>query len=365
MRHPFHFLSFLAIPLIFLAALLQGLGFSQQLEKGLLHLLPMHLRPEAPRIILLSLEKGAAGDSPLDVAMVLRGLTQFHPECVIVNGKIEPEQGTVPLLPSIVARLTNHMGITLILPESPSPETLFRSVPLVRYSLWEKQSDWPILSGRSGPGTGAAYLPKDQPIGNNLPLLAKSSDGATIGSLWWWCLPWETRTHPPFLLCDTILLLGNHAPLHLNSSGEVSQSGTEGTFREIALDDFLLQIEQKERGIISPAFDTLWKNATVVLSTHDDPFTISKLAALLQEISFRRLPLWGQTMMMLAWMVLFLFIKNRRCGIDHLPRWLLPLLITLIVIFTTLLLMHQGIMIPFLPGIVTALLLFLCKSDKR
>ena len=360
MRHPFHFLSFLAIPLIFLAALLQGLGFSQQLEKGLLHLLPMHLRPEAPRIILLSLEKGAAGDSPLDVAMVLRGLTQFHPECVIVNGKIEPEQGTVPLLPSILARLTNHMGITLILPESPSPETLFRSVPLVRYSLSEKQSDWPILSGRSGPGTGAAYLPKDQPIGNhNLPLLAKSSDGATIGSLWWWCLPWETRTHPPFLLCDTILLLANHAPLHLTSSGEVSQSGNGETFREIPLDDFLLKIEQKERGVISPTFDSLWKNATVVLGTHDDSVTISMLAALLQAIFFRRLPLWSQTMMIRGWMFLFFLIKNRRGGIDQLPRWLLPLLITLIVIFTTLFLMHQGIIIPFLPGIVTALLLLL------
>ena len=285
MRHPFHFLSFLAIPLIFLAALLQGLGFSQQLEKGLLHLLPMHLRPEAPRIILLSLEKGAAGDSPLDVAMVLRGLTQFHPECVIVNGKIEPEQGTVPLLPSILARLTNHMGITLILPESPSPETLFRSVPLVRYSLSEKH---------------------------------------------------------------TILLLANHAPLHLTSSGEVSQSGNGETFREIPLDDFLLKIEQKERGVISPTFDSLWKNATVVLGTHDDSVTISMLAALLQAIFFRRLPLWSQTMMILGWMFLFFLIKNRRGGIDQLPRWLLPLLIT-----------HQGIIIPFLPGIVTALLLLL------
>ncbi len=359
MRRPFPIPILLAVLLIFLTALLQGLGFCQQLEKGFAHFIPVHLRPEPPRVILLSLENGVRGFSTLEVAMALRGLSQFHPECVLVNGEIEPEQGSVPLLPSILARLTNTAGITLILPQPPSPEAHFRAVPLVRYSLRSSKKTWPVLPGRCTPGTGAAYLPEKQEGDENLPLLAVTSDGTTIGSLWWWGLPPQARIHPPLLLCETILLLANHSLLRMTPSGEVAQSADGGTFREIPLDDFLLKIEQKERGVISPAFDTLWKNATVVLGTHTDTDTISDFASVLREVSSKRLSLPVQILMALGWMVLFLLIKNGRSGFDHFPRWLLPLIITLIVILTTLFLMHQGIIIPFLAGIVTALLLFL------
>ena len=364
MSRPFKIYFSLAVLLIFLTALMQGLGFCPQMERGLAYLLPEHLRPEPPRMILLSLESGPQGFSALDVAMALRGLGQFHPECILVNGKIEPEKGSVPLLPGIISSLINKTDITLILPESPSPEARFRRTPLVRFTFWANENTWPVLAGKCGTGTGAAYLPDNQETKENLSLLASSSDGSTIGSLWWWGLPLQVRKHPPLLLCDTILLLANHSLLRMTPSGEVPLSTEGGTFREIPLDDFLLQIEQKERGVISPAFDTLWKNATVVLGTHSDTATISDFASLLREVSAKRPSLRIQMLMALGWIMLFILIKNGRSGIQSLPRWLLPLLIVLIVIFTTLFLMHQGFMIPFLPGIITALLLLLYKSNK-
>ena len=365
MTRPLNIHTFLAVPLILLTALLQGIGFFQRVEMWVMGILPAHLRTQSQRVILISMEKENGEFSSLDVAIALRGLSHSHPDCVIVNGTIKPEQGSVALLPNILARLTDNTGITLIIPQSPSPEALFRNVPMIRYSPWKMECKWPIFPGQSGPGTGAAYLPKNDGAKENLPLLAKSSEGAIIGSLWWWGLPQSVKEHPPFLVGESLLLLGNHALTHLTARGDFSKTAYSGAYREIPLDDFLLQIEQKERGIISPAFDSLWKESTVILGSHDDAAKISTFANLLREVSSKRLPLWSQSLMAFGWMALFFLIRSQPSGGQYVQCRLLSLLITLAVMLTTLLLIHQGIVIPFLPGIVTALLLFWRRSDKR
>ena len=367
MIRPLSILTFLALPLIVLTALLQGLGFFQQLEIKVTEFLPSHVLPKSPKVMELILEVGPEGFSTMDLAMSLRALSQCRPRCVIVNGMIEPEKGSVPLLPGIIARMSNNANITLVIPQSPAPEALFRAVPLIHYSypLLDVNFRWPLLSGKSVPGSGVAYLPDTQDSKDKLPLLAKTSDGSTVGSLWWWGLPQAVKKSPPFLLGNSLLFLANHALLQLTPTGGVPLADKGGAFLQLPLDDFLLKMEQKERGSISPAFDAIWKDSTVVIGSIADTPKVSAFSTLLEESSFKRLPLWSQAVMALGWMVLFLLITSSPSGLRYLPRWLLPLIITVIVIFTTLLLMHQGIIIPSLPGIATALLLLFCNSDKR
>ena len=367
MVRPLNILTFMAIPLIVLTALFQGLGFFQQLEMEVMRCLPSHVRPSPPKVIQLILETSPEGFSSMDMAMSLRGLTQCHPRCVLVNGRIEPEKGSVPLLPGIIVRMSNNTNITLVIPQAPAPEVLFRAVPRSHYSypLLDINFRWPLLLGKSVPGSGAAYLPDHQDPKDSLPLLSKTSDGSSVGSLWWWGLPQSVITPPPFLLGKSRLFFGNRALIHLTPTGGVPIAEQGGEVLEMQLDDFLLQIEQKERGSISPAFDAIWKDSTVIIGTNADTSKVSTYASLLREISFKRLPLWSQMLMTLGWIVLFLLIRNSHFGIDHLPCWLLSLLITLIVIFTTLFLMHTGIVIPFLQGIVTAFLICFCNSNKR
>ncbi len=372
------FQTILGILLIFVVAVLQGLGFCQPLEKSLRQHLPPRFLPESPRVILLSLESGDQGYRAIDIAMVLRGLGLLHPRCVIVDGAIELEQGTVPFLPNILSRMQGS-GIFLILPQCSAPASQFEAISLIHYefraemlSSFSPLSTWPKFEGKALPGTGNAFLPmphvsqvsrSETTLPSLLPLLAKTTEGSTIGSLWWSAIPSKIRA-TPLLLFGKILLLDNHTPLHLTPSGEGKLS--DGRVIDMPLDDFLLHIEQKEQGSISPSFDSLWKNATVVLGTPAALPQATALATLLEETTYAYLSLWAQTLIMLSCITIF-FLAQKLRGVPSIPRWLIFLtlvLITLLLSSVTFLYLQQGIMIPFLPGIITALLVLIFRLSE-
>ena len=348
--------SFIAILLILVLAALQALGFFNELEarmeNTLRHHLPPHFLPEAPRVVLITLEHSPQGYHAMDVAMVLRGLLNLSPRCIVMCDLIEQEKGPVPFLPTILTKL-KAAGIPLIVPQLPSSFAHFQSISLIRFSLTSKHLIWPSLEGRATPGAGDAFLPQNNQLPASdlaLPLFATASDGVPIGSLWWWALPQEIHQHPPLLLFGKILLLGNHSALHLTPTGAVRSS--PAFLLEMPLDDFLLQIEQKEQGTISPTFDSIWNNTTVILGTHDDAPKAISLAALLQVTPWRHPSLGVQGVIALGWIAV-LIIAQRLI----ISRWLLSTLILLLIIAITILLLHYGIIIPFLPGVITALLL--------
>ena len=353
----------LGILLLVTLSLLQAFGVFHLLELNLTNVIreygPSRLLPESPRLVLISLEHTPRGFSAMDVAMVMRGLKNLSPRCIAINGLIEPEQGPVPFLPTIQSTLSKS-GITLIHPQLPSPQEHFQSVPLIRYSLTSGGMSWPILQGMASPGVGDAFFPADINVlhpDSALPLLALTSNRVPIGSLWWWLLPNEIHQRPPLLLFGNFLFLSNHTPLHLTQAGSISP--TTGEAIEMPLDDFLLQIEQKEQGTISPTFDMLWNKSTVLIGTHDVVMQASLFATLLQQVAWHHLSLKIQGAISLG--CILLLIISRKLSPRH--RYFLSALILLLSIILTLLFLHQGIIIPFLPAISLGVLLLL--SNKR
>lgn len=356
--------NILGILLILGVTLLQAFGFFQALELHLINSLrehaPSRFLPEPSRVVLISMEKTPHGFPSLDVAMVLRGLKNLSPRCIAINGLIESEQGPVSFLPTIQSALSKS-GVTLIIPQIPSPTARFQSIPLIRYSLRSGEINWPTLEGKAIPGAGYAFLSATSHSVNSdlaLPLLAYTSDVVPIGSLWWWLLPKELLQRPPLLLFGKFLFLSNHTPIHLTSSGSISPSSGEAV--EMPLEDYLLQIEQKEQGTISPTFDNLWNKSVVLLGSHDDMLTASLFASMLHQVDWHHLSLWIQGVLALGWIVL-LFLCSKLPSIPH--RCILSAVIVILLMTLLLLLLHKGIIFPLLPGLCTAGLIMF--SDKR
>ncbi len=352
--------NLIGVSIIFAAALIQALGFLNPLELRLLNslqeLAAARFLPEVPRVILISLDPGPNGYPAMDLAMVLRGLKNLHPRCIVVNGRIKPEQGPVPFLPPIRSGI-KETGITLVIPQLPSPTARFQSITLIRYSLTSGNAKWPILEGKAIPSAGDAFLPSttnSPALDSRLALFADTYEGVPVGSLWWWALPQELHQKPSLLLFGKILLLSNHTPLQLTLAGEAN--ATSGSILEIPLDDFLLQCEQKEQGTISPTFDTLWDKSTVVIGTHDDACKAASLSVLLQSAGWYHLSLVTQGVIALGWIVLL--ILSQKLSISP---WIISTLILVFITPLTLLLLHHGIITPYLSGIVAALFVSLNK----
>ncbi len=347
---------------LLLVSLLQAFGGFWRLETGVVHgvrALAPGLLPEPPSVLLVSLQSTPQGFATMDAAMLLRALGELHPRCVTVYGTITPEEGAISFLPGILSRLAEE-DIQVIIPRSTASKDGsegFESVPLTRYSLTHLVTDWPLRAGQAVPGKGYAFLPENSSADADLPLLASVADGSTIGSLWWWSLPNELRRNI-FLLSGSILLMGNNTPLHLNPNGGISLNSSESV-KEIPLDDFLLQIEQREQGTISPSFDSLWVNSTVVVASHDDLPRVSAFAALLKETSFRHFSVWLQLIMIPGWCIIFLLLLNCRIHFPSIPIWLLPIVIIITLLLVALLMLHIGIIVPLFPGLMIALLLLI------
>jgi hypothetical protein len=351
--------TLLGILLILILAASESIGLFHRGEQYLARHLPSRFQPEAQQVILLTLEKGPQGFSPLDVAMALRGLGKFHPRCILLNGTIQAEQSAVPLLPGIVSKVQAIPGLKLIIPQVPSPEAEFQSLSLIRYSLSSTPIAWPRLEGNAIPGKGAAYLPPAS-LDAALPLLATVVHGVPVASLWWWALPDSLHASPPLLLFGTHLFLNQRTQLQLTSAGALPPA-ILGEFIQMPLEDFLLQIEKKEQGSISPTFDSLWDKSTILIGTGADVASATALASLLQEVSWHHLPMWGECTLTLFCLVLFLVSRWQTLF----PNYIGSLFLGIALAITALLLLPHGLLFPMLPVVATALLLLLPQSNKR
>jgi hypothetical protein len=351
--------TILGILLIFILAVSESFGLFHCEEQYLVRHLPLRFQKEAQQVILLTMEKGPQGFSPLDVAMALRGLGKFHPRCILLNGTIQAEPSAPPLLPGIVSKMQAIPGLRLILPQVPAPEAEFQSLALVRYSLSSAPIAWPRLEGIGSPGSGSAYLPPATPFSEDasLPLLATAAHGVPVGSLWWWALPESLHQTPPLLLFGRHLFLNQRTQLQLTRDGSLPPASL-GEFIQMPLDDFLLQIEKKEQGSISPNFDSLWDKSTILIGTETDVTSAAALASLLQEVSWHHWPVWGECTLTLFCLVLFLVSRWQKLF----PNYFGSLFIGITLTMTAALLFPHGILFPFLTVMATALLLLLPRS---
>ncbi|MEY2906182.1 MAG: hypothetical protein RLZZ408_653 [Verrucomicrobiota bacterium] len=348
-------IAYVAAVLIAAAALLQALGlepFSLSLSQAP-RFLPTGFLPATPKIIWLSMQPEAGGFVPLDVAMALRGLGKLNPSRIVFLGKVNKDPDSLTLLEGIQGRLREN-GIRVIEEIVPSVQSLWRPVPLCRYNPPAPlilESPLPKIEGKVTPEGKESF-----PAGFGeltFPLFRVTDAGDVAGSVWWEMLL-PTKVNGPFwLLGGRLLLFPNHAPLLL-SQGALRILPPPSPVTVMPLDLFLLRIEEKERGMIRPDFETLWEGATVVLGESGKEDSISRITTLRENMAIGRLPLIAQAMIT-AMLIIALLASGRYSRATRLCSALALLVIS---IGTGTVALHHGLLLPILPAILTAL--FLC-----
>ena len=106
---------------------------------------------------------------------------------------------------------------------------------------------------------------------------------------------------PVWLLADRLLLLPNHAALPFAGEGLFIPHDLS-PLRSVRSDDFLLKMEEKERGSLSPDFDSLWDHAVVVVGPPSLMPMTSALATLRKMTAHGALPLLWQAGIMVILM---------------------------------------------------------------
>lgn len=360
-------ISYVGALLLLTSAIIQAIGLdalSLPLADGMSHLLPPGLMPPSPKVILLTMDRDAEGFDPLDVAMALRGLGKLHPSRVIINGNVRRKPDSLTILEGVRGRLIQD-GITLIEGTPSSPDALWRPVPLCTYtppSSWPSVSSLPRIQGRSAAEGKSCFLPStEEKAPSLLPLIAATDSGEIAGSVWWESMMPIRATGPLWLLAGKLLLFPNHAPLLISSGGANILSTS--TTMVVAMDLFLLRIEEKERGTFSPDFESLWDHATVVVGTSDDIHLTGSLHSILRSISFHRLPLLSQAAMALLLIVL-LFVMRRLPPQNQLG---MALALVTLTIGAGGVALHHALLLPILPPLILAYSLLLSSflSSRR
>jgi len=112
-------------------------------------------------------------------------------------------------------------------------------------------------------------------------------------------------------------------------------------------------MERREQGSNSPGFDGIWSDAFVVIGTTDDLPKATVFQSLLEQVSLARLGPWTQAIITALCIVTLLLLTKGTLTI----RLTASALIMVAVIAAFLLLLARGILFPFLPVMLTALLL--------
>lgn len=366
--------------LILATAILQALGIFWVLESHLPGFLLPSKRPSHHKTILLTMERGTQGFAAMDLAMALRGLAKLHPGSILIDGEADQSSDSVPLFESVRSRLLES-GIEVIEGVAPSTTSTYRPVSLCRYdppSPLRLHSEWPVIRG-SVTGTGSeCFLPEFRGVGERIPLLASNTSGDPVGSLWWSALNHTGVNAPLWLICGRLLLFPNHSALLIDSQGFLSGVSMIGTrhldCRVVPLDDFLLKIEEMERGSVSPGFDSLWENSLVVIAPTREVATVTTIASLRERLTPIRFPIIVQALLTLLWIVLVIISPRllsrfqQIAGIrSPLPRSL-PLLILLAVLVAVLVLSimgaSHGLIIPLVPAVITTLFLMISPGSR-
>ena len=335
------------------------------MERQLIKALPDSLRPPKEKAVLITIEDGERGFPAMDLAMTLRGLCKLQPRAVFIDGVPDGSSESLPLLKSVRSHLLES-GVVVTEAVLPSQDATYRAVSLCRYDppdLLRPASGWPVIAGRTS-GTGSAPFLTDDRSGQSLQLFASTASGDPVGSLWWNCLEPSRVNAPIWLLCGRYLLFPNHAPLLIDSHGKVSKpflSGLPGAAPTImTLDDFLLKIEEMERGTVSPGFDTLWDRSLVIVTAPRHVPAASSAISLRERLAFARLPASAQLLMAVLWTVLLAF--SNRFGF----RIITGLVLLLVTIGSSAAALSHGLILPFQPLLITALFLLIpWRTESR
>ena len=341
---------------VMLAAILQAAGFCYPLERLLVRSLPERMLPLRPQTVLLTLDSEPEGFRSLDVALILRGLSRFSPRCVVVNGIVAPEGESLPLLPGILERIREKGvggGFPVILPVAPSPQAHFGLLPLPRSLLrgrpWKSRD---LIEGVAVPGESGRFLSYLEGQSGSLPLLGSTAAGDTVASLWWDAISvGREPLHGFACFGKMLLLLEEGSPLWIDPSGSAESHGS-GAAKVVPIEDFLLKVEQGERGTLSPDFDVLWQGATVVLGASGDRARCALLSGLLDELRFHRLSLGIQAALAAGAIILLAVLWRMNAP----TRIVATLLVMSGIAAAAVFFLERGVMVPFLPGLVAGLL---------
>jgi hypothetical protein len=353
-------IAYVGAVLVAAAAFLQALGLepvSMWLSQAP-RFLPAGFLPATPKIILLSMQPESGGFVPLDVAMALRGLGKLNPSRVVILGKVNKDPDSLTLLEGIHGHLREN-GIRIITEEClPSGESLWRPVPVCRYTPPAPHILESPLLGIAGKVVPEGLQSFPQGYGEfTFPLFRITDAGDVAGSVWWEMLLPSKITGPFWLLGGRLLLFPNHAPLLL-SDGALRIIPPESPVMVMPLDLFLLRIEEKERGMIRPDFETLWEGATVVLGESGTEFSISRISSMRENMAIGRLPLIAQAMIA-AILIIALLCSGRSSRATRLYSALALLMIS---IGAGIVCLHHGLLLPILPAILTVMCLCAMKS---
>jgi hypothetical protein len=337
------------------------MGLFWPLESPLFGMLPKSLRPTAPKTVVLTMEGGENALDSMDLAMALRGLTKLHPQSVLINGEPDQSSGSHALLKSVRSHLVES-GVELTEGVIPSPDSTYRPVPLCRYDppdFLRPALGWPVIAGRAS-GTGSAcYLPDSNQSREAIPLFASTPAGDPVGSLWWNCLEPSRVNAPLWLLCGRLMLFPNHTPLLLDSQGGVSRVFLNGITRSdcsiMTLDDFLLKIEEMERGTVSPGFDALWDQSMVIITSLRNEAMAAPVISLRERLAFAHLPLTAQALLALIWMIVLICSPR----ITSLLRLIAGSVLLMGSVIGSAVAMTHGLILPFLPPLITGLFLLI------
>ena len=350
----------LAIASLFALSFLQGIGAFWGLERSLIHRLPKQWHPEHRKIILLQFEKNDSGLKPMDVALALRGLEKLHPARVVLSAGIARDQDAMPMVLNLMAK-AEEAKIRIISPEMPSSEAIYRPVPLCRYDppVWlGLRLKWQTLPGSLSNNGYGCFLPSQASVPDgSLQLFAETRYGEVIPSLWWMALGESVRTPSPnslWLLGGRILLLPNRSILFLNERGGALPAPREGG-RIVMIDDFLLQMEQKERGMLSPVFDALWNDSIIILGTTSDLENIAAFSSLEEKTFWDHFPVVWQCANVILFTTLLLML-HRRATVFRIFTGLAILLLALGGLIVSI---GHGIIPPYIAPLYASLLLLL------
>ena len=339
--------------IVLLTGLLQAVGLLWPADQLLIGILPERLLPKIPGVVLVELPVLDSRFRAMDVAMSLRGIARMHPLSVLVDGSIGEEETPTPILPGLIDRLRNDPKnpLPILLPTTPSPESNFREVG---FHLHGSQSlnilGWPHVEGSCSAGGGGMFLSPAEKKTGFLPLLGVTGNNGVIGSLWWWSLP-RVLENSPDLFLRHALIFSNRSSLWLDGSGgfaALRSIESDNGIRRIELDDFLLKMEQKERGTIRADFESLFENSIVILGSKGSIAKAITFGFLVKQTGLSRPPFWIQALLVVL------------CALFLLLTAPLPPMIRLVggtvifgtMVFGMLLLVHVGIFLPVSCGLV-------------
>lgn len=361
---------------ILLTTILPLFPITWSLDERMLHHLPQSILgnpPVVPSIRLLELPVIDGVFSPLDVALTLRGLGKLHPATILIAGKVAEGPQSDQLLQAVL-NTTRAEGIEVLKAHAPAGNSTYRSVPVCRYTPpFFSRISLETIPGKISNKDQGCFLPSRASSSQGIQLYAETAQGEVVESIWQELLEemisakkdgdrdaLPVTTASSWLIAGRILIFPNHSTLLLKESGSAplitkgTNSPTPVNPKTITQEDFLLASEQRERGEKSPEFDALWNDALVVIGQDSDLSTVSTLQQLAARLVWGHLSMISQLLLGLG--CILLLLVGARSG-KTVSLTLAPALVIATVIATLITLRH-GILIPWLPQLLSALALW-------